>query len=115
MLELGIHVYCNHSRYVESLSMYVMTCSLFAISLIPLTFKDAILSSLAYSHLGGLLFIDLSLYLYIYVYIYIYNVFYLLIYLFIYWGWEGLHHHGERVDEAARALALQEGGACNNN
>ena len=45
MLELGIFVSCERSRSIEFFLMYVITCSLFVISLIPLTFKDATFSS----------------------------------------------------------------------
>ena len=54
MLELGIFVPCKHSKSTESFTMYVITCSLLAISLIPLTFRTATLSSSTYYHFGAL-------------------------------------------------------------
>ena len=60
MLELGIFISCRQSKSIEFFFMYVMTCSLFVISPMPLTFKDATLSSLAYSHLGALTLVSPS-------------------------------------------------------
>ena len=60
MLELGIFVSCKHNKSIGFFFMHVMTCSLFVISLIPLTFKNATLSSLAYSYLGALTLVSSS-------------------------------------------------------
>ena len=60
ILELGIFVSCKHSRSIEFFFMYGITCSLFDISLIPPTFKDATLSSSTYFHLGALTLVSSS-------------------------------------------------------